>query len=193
MHISITGRLGSGKSTVAKLIARDYGFTIYSTGTILREIAAKKGLTALEMNRLMAEDESFDRMLDDTVSSVSRERADEKLLFDSRMAWHFAQSSFKVYLYIDTAVAARRVTADDRGDVERYASEAEAAEQLEARMREENVRYKTLYGVDNLDLNNFDLIINTESLSPEEVVGIIMTRFAEYEKGEFKSPLKVGM
>ena len=36
MHITITGKLGSGKSTVAKKLVELYGFEIFSTGAILR-------------------------------------------------------------------------------------------------------------------------------------------------------------
>ena len=48
MHITITGRLGSGKSTVAKLIVADHGYTYYSTGNIMRELAAEAGISILE-------------------------------------------------------------------------------------------------------------------------------------------------
>ena len=42
MHITITGRLGSGKSTVCRILADKYGYEIYSTGKIHRQIAAEK-------------------------------------------------------------------------------------------------------------------------------------------------------
>ena len=51
MHITITGRLGSGKSTVAKLIVENHGYTYYSTGNIMRELAAEAGISILEYNR----------------------------------------------------------------------------------------------------------------------------------------------
>ena len=44
MHITITGRLGSGKSTVAKLIVAEHGYTYYSTGNITRALAAEAGI-----------------------------------------------------------------------------------------------------------------------------------------------------
>ena len=43
MHITITGRLGSGKSTVCRILADKDGYEIYSTGKIHRQIAAEKG------------------------------------------------------------------------------------------------------------------------------------------------------
>lgn len=53
MHITLTGNLGSGKSTISKIMSSKYGFEIYSTGTTIRELAAERGLTVLEMNELM--------------------------------------------------------------------------------------------------------------------------------------------
>ena len=95
MHISITGKLGSGKSTVCHLIEKEYGFEIFSTGSIQREAARQKGVSTLELNRMMQNDCSLDYIIDDTVNRLSRERKEDKLIFDSRMAWHFAQESFK--------------------------------------------------------------------------------------------------
>lgn len=180
MHISITGRLGSGKSTVARIIAANSGFEIYSTGTIIREMASEMGITALEMNELMKKDSSYDLKLDATVTRVSEERAADKLLFDSRMAWHFAVKSFKVYLYVDVAVAARRVLRDNRGSVETYRDLDDAISQLTDRMNSENVRYKQLYSVDNFDFSNYDLVIDTEKRSPEDVADIIMREYEVY-------------
>ena len=102
MHITITGRLGSGKSTVCRIFSNKYGYEIYSTGTIHRKIAAEKGISALEMNELMAKDLSFDHMIDDAVTRISRENRDRTLIFDSRMAWHFACDSFKVFMHSDS-------------------------------------------------------------------------------------------
>jgi cytidylate kinase len=42
MHITLTGNLGSGKSTIAKIMAEKYGYEIYSTGKIQRELAEAK-------------------------------------------------------------------------------------------------------------------------------------------------------
>lgn len=180
MHISITGRLGSGKSTVARVIAENEGFEIYSTGAIIREMASDLGITALEMNELMKKDNSYDLKLDETTTKISKDRAADKLLFDSRMAWHFADNSFKVYLYVDVKVAAARVLRDSRGSVETYRDLDDAVSQLTDRMNSENVRYKKLYNVDNFDFSNYDIVIDTEKRSPQEVADIIMREYAVY-------------
>ncbi len=53
MHITLTGNLGSGKSTICKILREEYGFEIYSTGTVQRKIAEEFGVSVLEMNKLM--------------------------------------------------------------------------------------------------------------------------------------------
>lgn len=180
MHITISGRLGSGKSTVCRILADKYGYEIYSTGKIHRQIAAEKGLSALEMNNLMATDLSFDHMIDDAVTRISRENADRTLVFDSRMAWHFACDSFKVFMHIDPAIAARRVMRDDRGEVEKYTDLDDARRQLLARATAENTRYKRIYGADNLDYGNFDLIVDSATISPEALAELILAEFRKY-------------
>ena len=134
MHISMTGRLGSGKSTVARIIADKYGYEIVSTGTALRKIAADLGMTALEFNKLMTADPKYDYMIDNESRRISIERANEKIIYDSRMAWNFAVGSFKVYLYVATEVAAKRILADGtRGSVEKYRDLEDAVNQINER------------------------------------------------------------
>ena len=181
MHISITGRLGSGKSTVAKIIAEKYGFEIVSTGTALRNIAAELGMTALEFNKLMTADPKYDYMIDNETRRISIERAADRIIYDSRMAWNFAVDSFKVYLYVNTAVSAKRIMGDgSRGSVESYSSFEDAVKQINDRMEEENYRYRMIYNVDNLDLRNYDCVIDTEFRDCDEVAELIMSEFSKF-------------
>ncbi len=185
MQIAFSGKLGSGKSTVCAILKEKYGYEIYSTGTIQRKVAADMGITTLELNKRMSEDPSLDHIIDDAVVKLSRERAGDKLIYDSRMAWHFAENTFKVYMYVDPTVAAKRVTAADRGNVEKYESVEEAREMLIARSLEENKRFKDIYGVDNFDYNNYDLIIDSTSATPEQIAETIVSEAEKYEKEAF--------
>ena len=174
MLISITGRLGSGKSTVCNILKEKYGFEIYSTGTINREFARRLGITTLELNKRLNDDPSLDHEIDGTVTKLSEERKGDKLIFDSRMAWHFAKDTFKIFLTIDAMEAARRVMLNQRGAEEHYESVEEACEKLVERSRVERDRFVDIYGVDYYDYNNFDIVVDTTARTPEEVVAIIM-------------------
>jgi len=181
MHITLTGNLGSGKSTISKLMSEKWGYEIYSTGKIQRRLAAERGLSVLEMNKLMETDHSFDNIIDDTTKKLSIEHK-EDLFFDSRLAWHFAENSFKVFLSVDIDEAARRVFGDNRGEVESYKTVDEAKKNLVARAQAEDERYRELYGIDYFDMNNYNLVLDSTNAAPEVLAEIIQKEKQSYEK-----------
>ena len=180
MLISITGNLGSGKSTICSILRDRYGFEIFSTGNINREVARKLGISALELNKRLKIDHSLDDEIDSTVTRISIERKDDKLIFDSRMAWHFAKDTFKIFLTIDPSEAARRVMLNPRGEEEKYNSVEDARNGLIARGNVERERFMDIYGVDYFDNNNYNLIVDTTSRTPDEIVKIIIENFELY-------------
>ncbi len=182
MQIAFSGRLGSGKSTVCAILRDTYGYEIYSTGTVQRKVAEEMGISTLELNERMTKDPTLDHVIDDAVVKLSREKAGAQIVYDSRMAWHFAENTFKVYMYVDPMVSAKRVFAADRGNVEKYESIDDALNQLLARSLEENKRFKLIYNVDNFDYNNYHLIIDSTSATPEQIAEAIAEGAANFEK-----------
>ena len=180
MHITITGILGSGKSTVAKKLAELYGFEIFSTGAILRAAAAERGMDLLDLNKelnsKLDSDRSMDDLIDNTTIRVASERKDDKLIFDSRMAWHFVPGAFKVFVTVDPRVAAERVIKDPRPG-EPAEDVDELCAELVERSRVEQARFQYLYGVDYYDYKNFDLVVDSSARTPDEVTAIIWEHF----------------
>ncbi len=180
MHITITGKLGSGKSTVAKKLVELYGFEIFSTGAILRAAAAERGMDVLELNKELSakldSDRSMDDLIDNTTIRVAAERKGDKLIFDSRMAWHFVPDSFKVFVTVDPRVAAERVMKDPRPG-EPAEDVDELCAELVERSKVEQSRFRTLYGVDYYDYNNFNLVVDSSNRTPDEIVALVWEGF----------------
>lgn len=173
MHISITGKLGSGKSTVCKYLQENYNKEIYSVGKIQRELAQKLGVTILELNKLQQTDKYYDDIIDKEMVKISKDKKD--LIFDSRVAFKLVVNSYKVYTTIDSIVAAERVLQNtERGIVEKYTSIDDAIQKLSNREQVEIEKFKVLYNVDISDLTNYDLIIDTTNLTPKEIGEVIM-------------------
>ncbi len=183
MHITITGKLGSGKSTVAKKLVELYGFEIFSTGAILRAAAAERGMDVLELNKELSakldSDRSMDDLIDNTTIRVAAERKDDKLIFDSRMAWHFVPDSFKVFVTVEPRVAAERVMKDPRPG-EPAEDVDELCAELVERSKVEQSRFMQLYGVDYYDYNNFNLVVDSSRRTPDEIVALIWAGFNAY-------------
>lgn len=180
MHITITGNLGSGKSTICKILEDKYGFEIYSTGKVQRELARKMNMTTLEMNQLMCSDHKYDTMIDDATARISRESKDKNIIFDSRLAWHFVEESFKVFLSVQLDEAAQRVMYDNRGKEEQYSSISEAKEMLRARAATEDKRYRDMYHLEYFNFSNYNLVIDSTHTTPEIIASVIMEEAARY-------------
>ena len=172
--ITITGDLGSGKSTVANLLTERLQYDYIYTGKIQREIANKYNMTTLELNKYAETHPEIDEEIDSTFKSLNES---SNLIVDSRLAWFFLPQSFKVYLQADLAVAIRRISDDDLRINESYASVEEAATQITERKISENKRYMELYGANCDDFSNFDLIIDTTYLTPLQVADKIISAY----------------
>ncbi|HOV12326.1 MAG TPA: cytidylate kinase family protein [Bacteroidales bacterium] len=184
--ISLTGDLGSGKSHVSRLLCEKLGFRIVSTGGIQRELAAKYNMTTLELNEYTKTHPEIDDEIDGTISKL--QEAKESLIFDSRLAWHFAPKSFKIYLTVDIDEAARRIFYDKRTS-EKYNNIEEAKNKILARRKSELERFKDYYNIDYSDLENYDLIVDTTEITPKEVSEKIIKAFILW--GEKKQMFKL--
>ncbi|HWT75717.1 MAG TPA: cytidylate kinase family protein [Mobilitalea sp.] len=182
MHITITGNLGSGKSTICKLLSEKYQYEVYSTGKVQRELAREMNMTTLELNQLMCSDKKYDKMIDDATTRISRENKDKDIIFDSRLAWHFVEHSFKVFVSVSLEVAAERVMNDQRGAEEKYSSLEEAKKLLAERAATERVRYKDIYNLNYMDFSNYNLIIDSTYCLPDKIAEIIIKEAKEFYK-----------
>jgi len=168
--ITVNGDLGSGKSTVSIGLSERLHLRRISVGDLYREMARERGMTALQLN-LHAE---LDDVIDGTVDSMQREIAEsgQRVIMDSRLAWHFFTDGFKVHLITDPTVAARRVLGRPANEVENYATLEEAKDQLRSRSESERQRFLTRYHADKHALRNYDLVCDTTRARPEEVIDL---------------------
>lgn len=176
--ITITGDLGSGKSVVSKLLNAALGFETYSTGKVQREIAARHGMTTLELNQYAETHPEIDEEIDSVFKELNLRK--EGLLVDSRMAWFFMPQSYKVYLKVPVEVSADRIMGDSSRKKEKYRDRAHAIQDISARKQSENTRFLEIYGADCGDMSNFDLVVDTSKISPEEVAGKILEGFRKW-------------
>jgi cytidylate kinase len=181
--ITIAGSLGAGKSSTAKAVAEALGYEHFSSGDLFRKIAAERG-ESVEATNISAEaQKDIDRKVDTLLEEMGKTK--DKLVVDSRMAWHWMPDSFKVYLALDRDVAAERIFHDVQ-EKKRISEHAETLEDLKAsierRFASEQKRYLSLYGVDPTDPKNFDLIVETKENDLASVVAIVLAGYEAWRK-----------
>ena len=162
--IVMSGDIGSGKSSVATALKQLTGFDVIGTGTIQRAIATRRGLTTLELNTISQTDRSIDDEIDSYVVELGKTQ--DRLILDSRLAWHFIPEAFKVFLAVDPVVGAERVFHASRNDENNPSLEATLENNLK-RQAIEDQRFHKLYNVNFRKYGNYDLIIDTSYTSPE--------------------------
>lgn len=181
-HITLSGELGSGKSTVANYLISKMPFKIVSAGLLFRQLAAKHGMSAKEFNEFIESDPKYDHYVDDTMAELGR--TDEKIIFDSRMAWHFVPSSFKIYLYVDVDTATERIFNDVGRVSESYTDKATARQEIIDRRKSELLRYQNFYHCNLDDYSNYDLIVDTSHATREEVNELVFNSFKAFDEGK---------
>ncbi len=184
--VTLSGDIGGGKSSVARILAEALGFQLISAGGLQREIAASMGLTTLQLNALSADD----RSVDDKIDSHTRwlgENSD-RIIVDSRLAWHFIPGAYKVFLSVDPAVGAERVFDASRSD-EQHSSLPHALENNLTRTQLETVRFKALYGIELRDYRNYDLVVDTSHVSPQQVADVVVAGFRAHYAGKAYPPV----
>ena len=175
--ITISGMLGSGKSTVARLLADKLGYTYYSTGDAQREIARARGVTTLELNRIADTDPTIDEAIDGVFKRFNAV-PNKNFVIDSRMAFFFIPNSLKVKLNVDVAVAGDRIFHDTiRSGEQAYTSVDEAITALRERRLAEVERFKRIYHVDIDNNENFDYVLDSTHKTPDEVADLIIRHF----------------
>ena len=178
--ISLAGDLGSGKSTIGKLLTEKYNLEKVSIGSIQRQMAQKMNMNTNEFNKYMLDHPEFDNILDTKLSEY--EHIDGKFLFDSRLAWHFVPSSFKVYMKVSFEVAGQRIYNAERED-ETYSSVEDAVEKIKERRRCEKERFLQIYSVDITNFSNYDCVVDTENKSINQVFNEVCNAFESWLKG----------
>lgn len=174
--ICISGMAGTGKSTLAKKLAKKYGLKYYSGGDALKALAAEEGCNVssngwwespegLAFLRQRERDSQYDKAVDDKLLEYAQEGS---LLFDSwTMPW-LLKTGFKIWLLASIEKRAGRVAERDKITVE------DALRILEEKEARTIAIYRKLYGFTlGEDYAPFNLVLDTDNLNAEEAFQVL--------------------
>lgn len=178
-HIAISGDLGSGKSLISKKICELLGYERISVGDIQRKLSEEHGMSTTEFNKYMEQHPEIDQEFDRKIETLGL--GNEGLVFDSRMAWFFVPSAFKIHLIVNLDVAAQRILDDQARIGESYSSIEETKENIITRKKSENSRFRTKYSVECDNFDNYNLIIDTSYSTPQEILDVVFKCLEKFQ------------
>ena len=179
--ISITGDLASGQSTVSKMLAEDLNFDLYRNGTYFRKLAIDKGMSVTEFGEYVEKHPEIDMQIEKSATEYALNH--KNIVIDAKMGFYAVPNSFKVYLKVDIDIAAARAFADpNRKRSENLPTlESQKADMIK-RAQNDLMRYENLYGVRRDDMSNYDFVLDTGNLTPEDVLKKIKEEYLKWKE-----------
>ena len=169
MLVTISGLPGSGTSTVARLVADALGLERLDGGSVWRSMAAERQMEVAEFSLESERDPTIDIELD---RRLTRRATQGDVVLESRLAGWIATNEHlpALRVWIDCAAdeRARRVASREHLDVQ------VATEANRVREASERARYLEYYDLDIDDRTPYDLVLDSGSASPEDLVRAIV-------------------
>ena len=191
--ITIAGQSGAGVSTITDVLARALDYRSFHAGELYRTLATQYGMSLEELDDFSRSSPVIDREIDKLIRRLGE---GNEIVLAARLGYYWIHDSFKVYLTVDEETAARRVheaVARSHKDGAEGVSVIEANDIARKQRREAAERYFRTYGIDTSNTNPFDLVINTDDSSPEEVAALIRRRYNEWQAGQERSTDSPGL
>lgn len=181
MIITISGNPGSGKSTVAKMLANKLNYERIYAGGIFRAMSQHSehnpnNLPFEQWYVSLADNPEMEKKVDESIARAAKEK--DNLVLEGRMAFmagSHGKKKLDVFIAVDYNEGARRVfeqklkDTSARTEESHYHDAEHAVKEMKKRAAVEKERYLSLYNIDITDMNHYDLIINATSLDPEQV------------------------
>jgi cytidylate kinase len=177
--ITLGGLPGSGKTTVARILADKLKLEYINAGDIFRNLAAKKGMTLEEFGFFAERNPNIDKAIDKKLLEIARR---DNVILEGRLAGIMLElndvEALKIWLEAPLEVRVDRISGRDTKSAE--------ASLADTQMREKSEwdRYYNIYHVDIRDLGVYNLVIQTRDRQPESIADEIIKRFKEAQKGK---------
>ncbi len=177
MIITISGKPGSGKTTVGNMLAKHLGYDEYDIGIFRREMARRRGMTIAEYNTFGETNPITDTEADEYQRELGQTR--DNFVVQGRTSFHFIPHSIKLFLDVDTEVGAKRIWKDLQSDPDKrnegkYASLQEVIDSIPKRIASDTKRYQQYYSIDVSDKSHYDLWLDTSEMTAQQTFDAIV-------------------
>lgn len=166
LRIVICSQSGCGNTTATHNVGATLGLEVVNY--TFRDLGEDLGITFDEIHAHAGETKVFDYLTDLVQIRASLR---PRVVVGSRLAAWLVAADLRVWLHASLEERAKRIFRREQGKYPSY----EAVLYSTLKRDEQNrKRYLQLYGIDINDRSDFDIIINTEKLTAEQVSSLIV-------------------
>lgn len=168
--ITLSGEVGSGKSSTGRILAKLLGYSFESLGNNARAKAEEMGLSIVDFQQHCQKNPDFDKNLDTDFAAECNDLTGA--VIDFRMGFKFINKGLHIFLGVGIEEAERRIKHDLRV--------GENTSTIGQRNNSFRKQFIQNYGEDYTSPSHYDLVIDTEEFkSPREVAIFIIRKMKE--------------
>ncbi|PIT84407.1 cytidylate kinase [Candidatus Micrarchaeota archaeon CG10_big_fil_rev_8_21_14_0_10_45_29] len=157
--IAISGLSGSGKNTVGRIVAKMLNWGVVEP--TFKDLAKSEGISLQEFQKKAMQDFEIDLKFDDELRAQCKEG---KVVVTTWLGpWMVQGNPFRVWLDVSLDVRAKRVAGREKQGA------GEALTSISRRDSENKERYLKVYGINILEHEGFDLILDANLDSAQEL------------------------
>jgi CMP/dCMP kinase len=181
LRIAVSGLSGCGNTTATHNVGETLDLQVVNY--TFRDLATDLELPFEDIQAEAEQSRVFDYLTD---LQLIRASLQPKVIVGSRLAAWLVDADLRVWLQAPLETRAKRIF---RREPERYPSYEAVLYRTLQRDEQNRKRYLQLYGIDINDRSDFDIIINTEKLTAEQVSSLIVAaaRWASQNQLERKN------
>jgi cytidylate kinase len=166
LRIAISSQSGCGNTTATHNVGETLGLKVVNY--TFRDLGDDLGIKFDEIHARAGETKIFDYLTDLVQIRASLQ---PKVVVGSRLAAWLVAADLRVWLHASLEERAKRIF---RREPAKYPSYEAVLYSTLKRDEQNRKRYLQLYGIDINDRSDFDIIINTEKLTAEQVSSLIV-------------------
>jgi len=180
--ITISGEASVGKTTIGKILAAYFNLKLHNVGDRERQFAKKKKISLETVSQLLPK--KIDFLADEETLKLAIKGGH---VIVGRLAGLVAGdwADCRILVICEAKVRAQRLASTFGGFAfggKKFLQEV--FKKIKARDKADRERYKKLYGLDLLNKNLYNLIINNTKLSLKEIKNIVIKKVEDFLKNK---------
>lgn len=181
MKITISGFSGCGSTTACNNVAKILGLNVINY--TLRNLATDLKIPFEQLQNDASKNPDYDYFVDSRLISLADQS--NNCVVASRLAgWLFNNANLRVWLSASIQTRAKRIANRESKNVD------EVINATMIRDEQNWNRYKKLYDIDVNDHEGFDIVVNTEYLTAEQVSALIIAAAELASQNNLNKPIK---